>query len=769
MSTSKTPVAAPIPLLSAEKGDLPDVSSTVVLAPKSPNHKLQDNTDKNDGQTVVSPIEKTEITNITSDSFTEIPNLVEIISKVLATTLHELKAVNVSPNTSVQDTSSHSPSVVDMPHETSSGMSNSASSEAQLQELFEAQDETTQPSSVPEVIASTIPSTSDSMTKRKHQFGSSKLRTKVATGPPSDPKIEASVNFASRKKFHGYDLPSTTSTSTSLSANASPFVSHLSHPVRVDGKQTLNSQKDSRVYSTHEDDTSQDDMRSVHQNPFLAPKRQNTPPDANRSVSQSSVPVKYSPKPMTTFKVSKWTKEIKDISIEDETFESVISWYDALQQTMVVSTERSDVMPDIEDLHTKFLFYEHILPSPGTSVYKTGMMEYVSMAKALRIYLLTKSSISSACTVLTAKRNLYRNQKDGFVLLLRLLGGIFPHLGGPQLDVINEISSIKVHKNETLNSLLDKFISLDRRLELSGRAVSPTVLFQRYLDIISQNDRIFSLISPICRSFHNHMKHNGPDVLFEEYGIHEIHEYIVESRIDPDIAFLQKKNHHQRVSVTPQACSADIYDLFDPESERQGPQMRHASSSHPQANAASMAMVPFNPQHNRSRFPKCPICFQRHIPIRCWARGTKFQPLWLQRNVAKYNALHPNEVPDEKYINQAPPLRSPQFNAQANKSVSFASSPPTYVPQIIAPPITPEDITSTASIPLSVTVTDDDTLLSTPEVNQSVTHPTCNMAKNDDTSSSSTESHSFTNPTCSMANDDDESVASKESQSFVEA
>ena len=101
--------------------------------------------------------------------------------------------------------------------------------------------------------------------------------------------------------------------------------------------------------------------------------------------------------------------------------------------------------------------------------------------------------------------------------------------------------------------------------------------------------------------------------------------------------------------------------------------------------------------------------------------------MWLQRNAAKYNALHKSDKDkvDPKYKSQPPPLRHSQVSAQANKSVSF--SPHNAIVDTIYP--TPEQI-STASQAQEVQETQSwSSQMSEPEFNQSISEPICNMAK----------------------------------------
>ena len=87
-----------------------------------------------------------------------------------------------------------------------------------------------------------------------------------------------------------------------------------------------------------------------------------------------------SPKPMITFQVTKWAKEIKDLVLSDKSFDELISWYEHLQQNMAIATCRHDVILEIESLHHTFSFRNDILPSLSSSVYKAAVLEYVLMA-----------------------------------------------------------------------------------------------------------------------------------------------------------------------------------------------------------------------------------------------------------------------------------------------------------------------------------------------------------------------------------------------------
>jgi len=549
----------------------------------------------------------------------------------------------------------------------------------------------------------------------------------VAQGPPTNLSIEQSLNFASRKSFHSDTTPFVASTAVCqpLPQSTSAHITKNTTRSCLDALPARRSQ--ANLSSTRNRSNSDTSVSSTSSDTHL------------QDVQSFLAPKPFSPKPMISFDISKWTKEMKDVTLDDESYDSLMSWYDFIQTGMVIATNTKNVMPELKDLSKSFDFSYHILPHSNSSVYKAGHMEYVSMAKALRIHILKPSNIAKSCSQVIAKRNRHKNERDGFVLLMHLLGGVFPHLGGPHVDVVSAISSMTARKTETFESLLQRFVNLGHKLELAGHQVPPTALFQRYLDLIKTNHHIFSMISPIHRRFYAHIKMHGPDVPFTRYTISDVHEYLKDSGIDTETIIMQHNNfsqkrktnaqaHHAQDIIVPQANAAvanTSTDVHGPRYEDEFPQCEQQ----PQANAASMAIVPHKKPTNGRWNSPCPVCYQRHPPLRCWIRGPDFQPLWLQRNAAKYNALHKSDKDkvDPKYKSQPPPLRHSQVSAQANKSVSF--SPHNAIVDTIYPT---SDNVSTTLPPQDVQKTQSwSSQMSEPEYNQSISDPICNMAKDD--------------------------------------
>ena len=337
----------------------------------------------------------------------------------------------------------------------------------------------------------------------------------------NDPPQSLSENI-SFSTIHASTAQGTTGKTTSHSIDESSYdtdndnISHHSYQSSVRSNTSVNmSSKTSRSKNlstrptSHKSISSDSDSKKTKSSKSRKSHSSTIHGSSKQKLSASTLnttkTLLINPKPMLKFNIGKWTKEMKDLTISSEAYSAVMSWYDYIQQSMVIATERHDIIPDVEHLSKRFTFKRNILPRSSHPLYAASLIEYKSLSKALRIYLHKTSSISSNCSVLISRRKIHQHEKDGFKLLHSMLAGIFPRLGGPQLDIISKISSVKPRAGETLDSLLHTFLDLHETLRISGHQVPATALLQKYISILKKNERLFSIISPIHRRFHQHL------------------------------------------------------------------------------------------------------------------------------------------------------------------------------------------------------------------------------------------------------------------------
>ena len=359
------------------------------------------------------------------------------------------------------------------------------------------------------------------------------------------------------------------------------------------------------------------------------------------------------PSGIVIFDRSTWANSTKQSTCADERFETVHAWYDDIRGGMSAATGHKNVLPELDVLPSTYDFQQAILPPRIQTTYNWAKEEYDSMSSALRVYFFRANTFNDKCCKMLLQRKMHSSTTCGFSLLLKLLGAIFPHMGCMPYDVNIKIAEMTIKQNETYDSFYERFLDIEKEVELSLHRVSNTVVVDKFLSLLMTLPDVIPRLSTIYAELKSHIKKNGPNVDFR-YSIHEIYEYLVCSGI---------------------VTSSEIQ--VSPSSLPSGPQAYAAIASTDKVkllpNDESRATDKLIPRTNR-----CPICYLRHDANRCWVRGIKWMPIWLKRNVAKYNTLHPNDQPDSKIINADPPLRqatAKSFNAETKQAIfSFSDS-----------------------------------------------------------------------------------------------
>lgn len=180
---------------------------------------------------------------------------------------------------------------------------------------------------------------------------------------------------------------------------------------------------------------------------------------------------------------------------------------------------------------------------------------------------------------------------------------------------------------------------------MSLHRVSDATVVEKYLDLLMTVPEVVPRLSTIFAEFKSHMKRKGPNVVFI-FNIEEIYDYLVCAGFVPTNEIPSSPSG---LPSGPRAYAAVV-----------------AQNTLPQAHAAVVStynskLLPKDESRQAAKLvPRtngCTVCYLQHDANRCWVRGLKWMSLWLRRNIAKYNALHPDDEPDSAIINADPPLR----------------------------------------------------------------------------------------------------------------
>ena len=338
------------------------------------------------------------------------------------------------------------------------------------------------------------------------------------------------------------------------------------------------------------------------------------------------------PTGIVLFDRTTWFNSTKHSTCANERFETVHAWYDDIKGCMSASTGHKNVLPDLDRLNAKYDFRAAILPPVVQNNYNWANEEYNNMSSALRVYFFRANTFSEKCTNILLERKTHSSVTCGFTLLLKLLSAIFPHMGCKPVDVNAKLAKITFNKGETYDSFYERFLDIEKEVELSLHKVSNTSVVETFMTLLMKIECVVPRLSTIFVELNTHIEQQGPNVDFR-FSLEAIYRYLKSSGIDTK----------SEIPV-PQALLPN------------GPQAFAAIVSTEAAklipNDTARRTDSLTPRDNR-----CPVCTLRHDPLRCWVRGSKFVPLWLRRSISKYNALHPNDEPDSKVINADPPIR----------------------------------------------------------------------------------------------------------------
>ena len=218
---------------------------------------------------------------------------------------------------------------------------------------------------------------------------------------------------------------------------------------------------------------------------------------------------------------------------------------------------------------------------------------------------------------------IHASKHCGLTLLSRILQEIYPHLGGKFIDIIDEISKLQVDQGDTLVAFLERTLTLKRRIIQSKHSTPGTAIFSRFLKQLMKTEKLNTVLAAIHSEFTNHVIMHGPDTPFHrtEYKIYKL---IVSLGFSRDTMLTSQSSCNNRFQANfTNYNSSDEQDFLD-----------------------------FEPTTCAGKYDPCEICGQLWHPThKCWCRGGEWKPVWIKQNAEKYNAAHPNDKPDQEYIN----------------------------------------------------------------------------------------------------------------------
>ena len=376
-----------------------------------------------------------------------------------------------------------------------------------------------------------------------------------------------------------------------------------------------------------------------------------------------------------TFDRKTWNVLTKSNVCNSDDLDDIKSWYDDLRSTFFSSTQGREVLPDLQQLHSGYNFNQTILPAVHQSNFQCAKNEFDAMSNSLRV-LLTRDKTFEKCLNITDLVTIHKSSSCGFDFLMKILCDIFPHLGGDNLDVVDQINGLYISSEDSISTFLSKTVKLERKLDNTGQHYPPNSIVYKFIKELRRSPTIAITISPIFLAYNEHISEHGQNVTFSKTP-YEIFKFLKKSGVDPFSPISIKGQPTSE--LTPTTCAARVsHNDSIPHYEKCEEEIV------PSTNAAivSSKKAPLYPPRRDTRHVKkpwnrtnkCKLCQKAHTHMECPHRGEEWSPIYIRQRVAKHNAMYPDEKPNPEYINQTPPLLAATTKSFAKKADVKVSS-----------------------------------------------------------------------------------------------
>ena len=369
-----------------------------------------------------------------------------------------------------------------------------------------------------------------------------------------------------------------------------------------------------------------------------------------------------------TFDRKTWNILMKNNVCNSDDLDDVKSWFDDLRSTFFSATQGREIVPELQTLHARYDFANVILPPRHQSNYQSAKNEFDAMSNSLRV-LLTRDTTFEKCPNIIDLVTIHKSSACGFEFLMKLLCDIFPHLGGENIDVIDQINDLFISNDDSLSSFLSKTVKLERKLDNTGQTYPPNSIVYKFIKELRRSPSISIAISSIFLAYNEHIEKYGQNTPFPK-SPYDIYKFLKMSGVNAH-QVIDVKNASD-TKILPTTCKAVVNNSVAPSDDDKD------TTFLPTTNAAivSSKKAPLYPPKRDTRNvrkpgnrqDRCKLCQNHHSHLQCPYRGEEWTPIYIRQRVAKHNAMYPDEKPDPQFINQSPPLLAATTKSFAKKA-----------------------------------------------------------------------------------------------------
>ena len=223
---------------------------------------------------------------------------------------------------------------------------------------------------------------------------------------------------------------------------------------------------------------------------------------------------------------------VKDITLVDDTLHSIRLFYNRIRHTLHTSFKKhTDILPPFDSLTSTTNFYDILVP---------GNYQYLGYTTIKSIYQWFSESILNMLLdvdVINPKRNPTEHQiiktnsniNNGWQLLFHLLTKLCPFLGGKLMDVVSEITLLKINNMDTIHTFYKRVQEFKTKLIYSRETVNKTRLLRFYLKAMATSTVPvhFPLLQHFISDLNIHISKSGSNVAHPTHTCSTVYKYLL--------------------------------------------------------------------------------------------------------------------------------------------------------------------------------------------------------------------------------------------------
>ena len=365
------------------------------------------------------------------------------------------------------------------------------------------------------------------------------------------------------------------------------------------------------------------------------------------------------------FEPHRFQSYVKDIILVDNTLHSIHLFYNRIRHTLHTSFKKhNNIFPPFDSLTSTTSFYDILVPGNDQYLgYTTIKSIYQWFSDSILNMLLDVDVINPKCNA-TAHQIITTNSNinNGWQLLFHLLTKLCPFLGGKLMDVVSEITLLKINNMDTIHTFYKRIQEIETKLIYSRETVDKTRLLRFYLKAMATSTIHFPLLQHFISDLNIHISKFGSNVAHPTHICSTVYDYLLtvdapeHFSVSHNNKYKNHKHHSYKnnrkdytsgYSTSTISAMEHLPDIMENQHIIETYEHLEHTNDDDNSNIENIdettikAFKPIISTFLRTSNIICDACGGRgHQAQKCYKRGRNFLPRDVQRRIAAYNAKY---------------------------------------------------------------------------------------------------------------------------------